>query len=156
MDVEDFQEFELVLDGRAGEGWSSFAREWHDAETQLRNAIARTRAGRLREDVTLHSRTHGGFQVSIEETVARAFQEANPLEIELSLDRHRWSVLDDLILFEPFGLAAILAFALRLKIVERWARLSDEEGSRRARSLVREYGSPAESALGLKAGQNGR
>jgi hypothetical protein len=156
MDVEDLHELDLLLDGRSGEGRSSFAREWHNAETQLRNAVARIRGGHFREDVTLHSRAHAGFQVSIEETVTRAFQETNPLETELSLDRHRCSVLDDLILFEPFGLAAILAFALKLKIIERWARLSDEEGSRRIRSLVREYASPAETALGPKASPNGR
>ena len=60
----------------------------------------------------------------------------DPLERELALDRHRWALLDEMAAAPPFGVQAVFAYALKLRIVEKWAALSDEaEGLRVAAGI---------------------
>jgi hypothetical protein len=52
-----------------------------------------------------------------------------PLERERALDRVRWNLLDELAGFDPFDSATALAYALKLRITERWHAVSDERGA---------------------------
>lgn len=135
---EDLQELDLLGEGRAGEGLSSFSRRWFNAETQLRNAVARVRGGRHGVDAKTYLRDHKEFSVAIEEAVTDAYAKPNPLERELELDRLRWQALDELGREEPFGLSAILAFAVKLQLTERWARMDDEAGKQKVEDFVDE------------------
>jgi hypothetical protein len=133
---EDLRDLDFILAGRAEQGTSEFSRNWFSAETQLRNAVVRFRGSRLGMESRGFVKDHPGFIVSIEKAVADAFAKGNPLEREMALDRARWQILDELALKEPFGLAAVLAFAVKLQIVSRWAQMKDEEGLRRVEELV--------------------
>ena len=124
----DLEELGRVLDGRAGEGTSAFARAWHGIETQVRNATARQRAAARGIEARSYLREHPGFDAYVEKGVAEAFAKPNPLERELALERLRWGALEDLARKEPFGLSAVLAFAVRLQIAARWAGLTPEAG----------------------------
>ena len=121
-------ELQLLLEGREGECTSGFVRHWHRADTQMRNAVARIRAGKLQMDAGPYLRDHEGFDVSLEKAVADAYARPNPMERELALDRCRWHLLDGLILEEPFAFSAVLAWAVKLRLAERWAGLKDETG----------------------------
>jgi hypothetical protein len=68
--------------------------------------------------------------------VTDAFTRINPLEQEAELDRARWVLADDLALTEPFGLAGILAFAVKLRIAERWAGFDEEKGRKNVEELI--------------------
>ena len=125
LDGDAVRELEGVL---AGGGASALAARWRAAETQLRNALARARAVRLDLDATPHLRAHEGFSNYIEQAVVEAFAKPNPLERELSLDRFRWSLLDEWSREEPFGLNAVLAYGLKLKLSSRWGVATDEDG----------------------------
>jgi hypothetical protein len=50
------------------------------------------------------------------------------LERELVLDRHRWALLDEAASQAAFGVKAVFAYALKLRIVEKWSALSDAAG----------------------------
>jgi hypothetical protein len=73
----------------------------------------------------------------VEKAVTDAFAKPNPLERELTLDRCRWQLADDLALRAAFGLSAVLAYAVKLQIAARWAGLKDEPGRQRVEELVR-------------------
>lgn len=114
----------------------AFVARWRDHETQLRNAVARTRAARLGMDAAPHIRPHGGFSASLEMAVVDAYAKPNPLERELALDRCRWQFLDDAARPAPFGFPALQAYALKLRMAERWAAMTDEAGRRRLQDAV--------------------
>jgi hypothetical protein len=113
-----------------------FVREWREADTQIRNAVARQRAARRRRDPGDYTRPQEGVDSSIEHGVSEAFARPDPLERELALDRLRWRRLLELSGTDPFAGRAVLSYAVRLAIVERWARMDGEAGSQSAESLV--------------------
>lgn len=136
LEEKDFPELDCVLEGRVADGTSVFCREYAAAETQLRSALARLRAGHRKIEATPFLRDHPGFSMSIEKAVADAWAKTSPLERERVLDRHRWKVLEDLALMDSFGLPAVLSFAARLKLAERWAAMTEEKGQSRLNELL--------------------
>lgn len=114
-------------------------RKWLDGETQLRNAIARWRASKMRIEAGPFLRPCSSLDLRTEKVVADAMGKPNPLECQLALDRHRLSLLDELALFEPFGMPAIIAYALKLKIAQRWSRLNAAEGNNVLNNLITKH-----------------
>ena len=100
---------------------------WREHETQIRNAVAKLRAPKTRTDAEPFMRPCRGISLFIDKAVAEAMSRPNPLERELALDQLRWKLAEDLALFEPFGLAAVAAYAVKLKLVERWSVLDKEK-----------------------------
>lgn len=138
LDDPERAELTLMLEGRVGEATSDFARAWRNVDTQLRNALARVRAGRRTMEARPFLREHEGFDVSLEKAVTDAYTRPDPLERDLFLDRYRWQRLDDLVRETPFGFAAVLAYALKLRLALRWAALTDEAGGERLGKLIEE------------------
>jgi hypothetical protein len=136
LDPATVAELEAIVADGAEMATSKLAARWRAAETQMRNALARSRAARLDLDASPFLRLHDGFSAYIEQAVIEAFAKSNPLERELSLDRFRWSLLDEWSREEPFGLNGLLAYALKLKVSERWGRFGDEEGRKRLAETV--------------------
>ncbi len=140
LHADDLRQAQLVLAENYGEpapaGASRFVRDWRAWETQLRNAVARWRAVRARADLTGKLREHPGFDCSLEKDVNDACARPNPLERELALDRLRWRWAEDAARTAPFGLSAILGFALRLRLAARWASLQDEKGRAAAAAFM--------------------
>jgi hypothetical protein len=112
------------------------ARCWWNSEVQLRDAVVRVRAKNRGADASRFIQPHAGFSVSIEKMVTDAFTRANPLEQEAELDRARWTLADELALTAPFGFAGILAFAVKLRIAERWAGLNDAAGQTQVKKFI--------------------
>lgn len=59
-------------------------------------------------------------------------------EREKALDQLRWNYLDDVTFFEYFTIDKILAFTLKLGMVERWLKLDMEYGSQMFNELLKE------------------
>ena len=112
------------------------ARRLVDAETQLRNALARIRAQRASVEYAAASHRHAGFDARLEKLAARAMAVEDPLERELLLDRQRWALLDEVAAQPAFGVQAVFAYAFKLLIVEKWSALSDESGLEVAMQVV--------------------
>jgi hypothetical protein len=112
------------------------AANWWNGEVQLRNAVVRVRAKNRSADASRFLLPHEGFSVSIERMVTDAFTRANPLELEADLDRARWVLADELALTAPYGFAGILAFAVKLRIAERWAGFDEEKGRNKVEELI--------------------
>lgn len=129
-------ELDAVLDGRPEEGRSRFAREWYALDTQLRNAVARFRAGQLGVDPRNYLQEQPGYSSYVDKAVTEALGRSNPLERERGLDQCRWYLLGELAGLEAFGLAAVLAFGAQLGLVARWSAIQDEAGRQRFDQLV--------------------
>jgi hypothetical protein len=132
----DFRDMSLVLEGRESEAAHPSVRRWRDRETQLRNAVARIRAVKAGADPTPFQRSHGGFDVSVEQGVAEALGRPNPLEREQALDRLRWRLAEELALEGPFDMPAVFAFVIKLRLAERWHGWDQDKGREAFEALV--------------------
>ncbi len=134
----ELEELRRALEGRTEEGVTDFLRQWTRTETQLRNAAARVRAGRLSVEPGAHLQEHAGWDTYVEKAVVDAYAKPNPLERELALDHFRWKMLEEMVLMEPFGLGALLAYAIRLRMAMRWAGMQEETGREKLEKTLEE------------------
>jgi len=114
---------------------SALAREWWARDKALRNAIVRIRAARLRTDPARFLRADD-LDTSSERAAADAYAKPNPRERELALDRFRWTQLDALAGYDPFSLRALVAYGLKLRLVERWAAMDAGKGRQTIDTIV--------------------
>jgi len=127
---------ECLLDSESEPVNHTFVKSWKARDTQLRNASARLRAARQSRDAADFVRSHTGFDVGIEDRVEEAFNRSNPLERERELDRIRWTVLDELAGSDPFSTSALLAYAVKLSIAERWAAMDQKAGQIKVENAI--------------------
>ncbi len=109
---------------------------WWNSEVQLRDAIVRVRAKNRGTNAAPFLKPYDGFSVAIEKQVTDAFARPNPLEQELALDEARWMLADELALAEPFGFFGVLAFAIKVRMAERWANMDETFGQEKVEELV--------------------
>jgi hypothetical protein len=148
LKTDDLAILEAVQQGHAASG-SRFAEAWTARETQLRNAVARSRGTRLGIDSRAFQREHSGYDVALAQAVTDALAQHTPLEREQVLDRCRWRLADELALDDPFGLGVVLAFAVKLRIAERWAGLTEAVGQRTLDEMIQTITKePVHAALG--------
>lgn len=129
MSEDDLAEMHHILQEQQDSCSSAFARTWCAFESSLRHHIAEVRAGRMGLDprrVVPYQETRGAL---VKKTVVDAFAKSNPYEREWTLDHARWYVLEELAREDPFGLNAILSYALRLRLAHRWAAMNTEKGT---------------------------
>ena len=65
----------------------------------------------------------------------------NLVELEKSIDTLRWEMLNELTVFSYFAVETLLAFCIKLGMVERWQGLDESEGEKRFTALVEELAS---------------
>lgn len=109
----------------------AFYRRWYAMETQIRNAAARRRGAATGIEAAPYLREHDGFRVDIEEAVDAAFAQPSPRDRERALDGLRWRLLEELAGTDPFTSDAVLAYACRLRLSERWAALTRTAGEQK-------------------------
>lgn len=66
------------------------------------------------------------------------FDKQNLVEFEKSIDTLRWNTLNEMTTFTYFQIETILAFCIKLDIVERWQRLKPEVGEEKLKRLLSE------------------
>ena len=110
--------------GEAAGPAAKFAAKWRDVETQLRNAAASARGGER------FARPAEGCSVFWRSRVAACFQEKDPLRRDEAIDRVWWDAAGELAdPASPLGPGALAAYAVRLGIALRRARISEAAGS---------------------------
>jgi len=131
---EQLNGVDAALENRAPD--SALASAWWNGEVQLRDAVVRVRAKSRSTDASRFLKPHDGFSATLEEMVTDAFTRATPMEQEMDLDRTRWTLVDELALARPFGFEGVLAYAVKLRIAERWAGMDDEAGQEKVEEWV--------------------
>jgi hypothetical protein len=95
--------------------------------------VARARSARTGREPGKAERATRDYDVFMEKVVSDAFQHTSPREREHALDAYRWEKSEALAGRDPFGIDAILAYAIKLRIAHRWAAMDEEQGEARAR-----------------------
>jgi hypothetical protein len=132
----DLAAMDALLDGSPDPVPHPFNRRWQAADGHLRNAIARLRSERMRKDSATFTRDVEGIDTAVDREVTDAYSRPTPLEREKALDRIRWQRLDAIGGLDPFSANAVLAYGVRLTILERWARMDKESGASTVDTLV--------------------
>ncbi len=105
-----------------------FVVAWRDKETILKNAIAYARATKANADVEPWIRPTEGCDISYEVLVDEVFQLTDPLQRERGLDKLRWMIAESLQDYDPMDVTVALAYAIKLRLAWRWAKLDEAKG----------------------------
>ncbi len=108
---------------------SRFLREWSVFDSGVRRTVAAIVARRLGVPYDMHP---------TDERVRGILSAGNILERERGLDRLRWEVAGELSVFDYFNIDAVLAYLVRVQILERWLALNAERGKEVLNKLVYE------------------
>ncbi|MDA3798135.1 MAG: DUF2764 family protein [Kiritimatiellae bacterium] len=140
LSPKDAQVVHALIDGvsESKSVKNPFLKKWNDSEIQLRNTIVKHRAAVRKCDPDQFLMRQEGSDYSIEKAVNDAYNKANPLEREKALDDFRWTQLECLGGMDLFDSNAIFAYALQLKILERWSKLDAEVGTERVQKIISE------------------
>jgi hypothetical protein len=133
---DHWHDLRALLEDRRGDVRSPEARELVAAEARLRSALARLRAQRAGADAGQAARLLAIPDARAADVAARAMALEDPLERERLLDRHRWQLLDAAAAFPAFGVQAVFAYALKLRLAEKWSAMDEEAGLAVAHGIV--------------------
>lgn len=134
--ADHLEDLRAIVEDRPQDVRASELKPYWDADTQLRDALARIRAARAGASYDVRSHPFGGFDARCVSAAERAWELDGPLERELLLDGLRWTLLGELAASPPFGFQAVLAYALKLRLAEKWAAMDEAEGLRIAAGLA--------------------
>lgn len=132
----DLDDLKRVVVGRLTEVGDPAVRAYAQRDVQLRNAVAKQRAGRAGADASRYLQPHQGWDVEVEDVAAQAMSAGDPLERELMLDRFRWRLLEQMAALPAFGVQALHSYALRLRLLEKWQALTEERGTAVAGQII--------------------
>lgn len=132
----DLAELDLLLAGRSADGRTAFSQAWAGGDAQIRNTAAKVRGAKLGVEAKPFLKSHPGYAVWLDKEVSDALAKASPLAREMGIDLARWKFVEDLARTDASGLPAVLAFAVQLMLVARWAAMQEEAGRERLERLV--------------------
>ena len=101
---------------------SSLSR-WRAFDTALRNELAKIRASRKHIDAHRYLREDGYADPYIAHAAMAAHRTPSVIEAEKALDQERWRALDEISLGHYFDIDALIVYAYKLKILERWEQI---------------------------------
>jgi len=133
---------------------NDFLRDYTQLEYNVSNLLAYVEAGNhatdpwrsiagdttfvrhLREDNSVTLAASAGFEMFNEIT---CYAELPSLaEKEMRYDEVRWRMIEEMVFFDDFTVNSVLAYLLKLLLIERWARLEKEAGEEKLRRMVQE------------------
>jgi hypothetical protein len=143
---------------------SLFIREWFTFDRDLRNVIAgincRKSLEHLEQRATERERAVASVVIGRNDVAEAVLRSSAPdfglgtmvpwaesllssskgslIDFEKTVDLLRWNTCSDLTLFSYFSVDTILAFVIKLTIVERWRHLDPQVGRERLETLVEE------------------
>ena len=139
---------------------NAFLNTWFTFDLNLRNLLAGLNCRRLTEenqdasgDFTLSKTIIGSNEFAELVRISRtpdfsltldypwvekvlSFDKQNLVEFEKNIDTLRWDTLDEMTVFTYFQIETILAFCIKLDIVERWQRLKPDVGEEKLKRLL--------------------
>ncbi len=128
------QDFSLLTESLGEDWWKKeflnpWLRKWQDFEISLRNELVKIRANRRKVETTQYLRRETSQSYEFTQIAAHAYRLPSPQEAEQLLDLTRWQFIEELTLGHYFDLEVLLAYGLKLTILERWEkiRLSEKE-----------------------------
>jgi len=102
---------------------SEVLKKWKDFDIALRNELVRVRAARKKVDPLKYLRQDEYSQPQIVHIASVSLRNPLILEAEKALDLERWRLLDEQSFGRYFDFDALVIYALKLLILERWAKI---------------------------------
>jgi hypothetical protein len=133
---------------------TGFLREWLHFERSLRNLLTGIScrrfqlpsSGQLIGDdyitAAIHSSPARDFGLGMEFPVLERILQWDDqawLNREMALDAIRWQYLDELITFDYFTIAVLMAYYIRLGLLQRWEVLEQEQGIAAFRQMISNF-----------------
>ena len=72
------------------------------------------------------------------EALIQIYEMPNLLDRELKMDMQKWNFLDEATFFNYFTIEKVLAFVIKVFIVERWISLDEEKGKELFKQLIKD------------------
>lgn len=126
LDQPELEALDALLSGE--ESLDEFVAAYQSREIQMRNVSGKLRAQAWGPDVRFTERSFAGYDVTFAKMVQDAFSKSNPMEKEQDIDRARFYLVDSLAGVGEGTVKHVYAYAIKLQICERWARLSEKAG----------------------------
>ncbi len=125
---EDLLALEAILRNEEAiyEGVQPALRRWREFDTMLRNELVKVRASRKHIDPAKYLRKDGLVDPYISHAALNAYRNPSLIEAEKALDLERWRFLEELSFGHYFDLVILIIYMLKLKILERWQKISAE------------------------------
>ncbi|MFA6636261.1 MAG: DUF2764 family protein [Candidatus Omnitrophota bacterium] len=114
-DLESLLAADNAEEARAGN--SQVLAKWKEFDLSLKKELAEYRRER-----------RGGTERKPGNLAGKVLSAANPLEMELSLERARWDYLDDLAVGHFFDIGKLIVYYLQLGILVRLAKFDKDKG----------------------------
>lgn len=111
-------------------------KEWKRFDTTLRNELLKHRASKKSKDASKYIRGDGSSDPFLAAQTHWAVNEESPLEAERFLDKIKWDKIEELEKLHYFDIDYLIAYALKLQILERWQKISSEGGVEILQGLV--------------------
>lgn len=102
-------------------------KKWYAFDMALRNELVKIRAARKKTDPVRYIRRDGYADPSISHIAINAYRARSILDGEKALDQERWRFLDELSFSHYFDIEALLVYALKLLILEKWDRINSAD-----------------------------
>lgn len=118
-----------------GKSDSALIRAWNEGERDLRLALGKARADKMKKSFDTENRS---FPPDLLRTAANAISTENPMEAERLLNRYRLSFLETLRPMDTFSTDFLYYYGLKLKLILRFERFNTELGEAAYRDI---YGS---------------
>ncbi len=131
---------------------NKFMNDYVRNELNLRNVLTALNGRKYDMDVSADIIGDGDIEYALKKSRARDFGLANDidnlesiihlhempnlLEREMKLDLMRWQSLDEATFFNYFSVEKVLAFIVKVFIVERWISLDEEKGKELFKRLI--------------------
>lgn len=105
----------------------------------MRNELVKIRASRKKLDPAPYLRSDGYDDPYISHRVMNAYRSPSIIERERLLDRERWNFLEEASFGHYFDLEALIVYALKLLILEKWEKVR----AANAPALIEKAAAPA-------------
>lgn len=118
------KDFIILKDLISLDNQQAVIKEMRNFELLLRNELVKIRALRKKIDPAKFLRQDGYAGPSVYHAALAAYRNPSPLEGEKLLDEARWKFLDELSAGHYFDLSALIIYAYKLLILERWFNMN--------------------------------
>lgn len=126
LDALELEALDALLAGEECD--DEFVTAYQSREIQMKNVSGKLRAQVWGPEVRFTERSFSGYDVTFAKMIQDAFSKSSPIEKEQEIDRARFWLVDALAGVGEGTVKHVYAFAVKLQICERWARLSNEAG----------------------------
>jgi len=132
----NLNDFDAVAAG--SQGSHKFTIDYANVLTEIKNVTAALRASKWEgENIRVSEHSYSNYHVNLHQKIAEAMNIQNPYERELSLERARWQITEELAGIDYFSEAKVYAYIVKLQINNRISRLSEEAGKAAVEDFIK-------------------